>query len=71
MTFGPAAAGVHPPSVGPMRTPVPKCPIRLGEPCSLCEPGASGPEDCALVWLVMTDPELRARLDEMRRAGRR
>ncbi|WP_165763593.1 MULTISPECIES: DUF6767 domain-containing protein [unclassified Nocardioides] len=54
-----------------MRTPVPKCPIRLGEPCSLCEPGASGPEDCALVWLVMTDPELRARLDEMRRAGRR
>ncbi|MCW2773152.1 MAG: hypothetical protein JWN91_1478 [Nocardioides sp.] len=54
-----------------MGSPVPKCPIRLGEPCSLCEPGATGPEDCALVWLVMTDPELRTRLDELRRTGRR
>ena len=53
--------------------PVPQCPIRLGEACSLCEPGVTGPEDCGLVWLVMTDPELRERLAELRRetvAGR-
>ncbi len=47
--------------------PVPKCPIRLGEACSLCEPGVTGPEDCGLVWLVMTDPDLRERLAELRR----
>ena len=53
-----------------MNTPVhpieAKCPIRVGEPCNLCESGASGPEDCGLVWLVMNDPELHARLDELR-----
>ena len=43
------------------------CPIRLGEPCSLCEPGVTGPEDCGLVWLVMNDADLRARLAELRR----
>jgi hypothetical protein len=47
--------------------PVPMCPIRVGEPCSLCEPGVSGPEDCGLVYLVMSDPELRDRLHEFRR----
>jgi hypothetical protein len=47
--------------------PVPQCPIRLGEPCSLCEPGVTGPEDCGLVWLVMTDPDLRERLADLRR----
>jgi len=47
--------------------PVPQCPIRLGEPCSLCEPGVTGPEDCGLVWLVMTDPDLRERLAQLRR----
>lgn len=50
-----------------MGRPVPQCPIRVGEPCSLCEPGVTGPEDCGLVWLVMTDPELRERLAELRR----
>lgn len=47
--------------------PVPQCPIRIGEPCSLCEPGVTGPEDCGLVWLVMTDPDLRERLAQLRR----
>jgi hypothetical protein len=42
------------------------CPIRLGEPCSLCVPGASGPQDCGLVYLVMQDPDLRAELTRMR-----
>jgi hypothetical protein len=46
---------------------VPQCPIRIGEPCSLCEPGVTGPEDCGLVWLVMNDPDLRAELATLRR----
>ncbi|WP_165372472.1 DUF6767 domain-containing protein [Nocardioides iriomotensis] len=47
---------------------VPRCPLRPGEPCTLCEPGATGPEDCAAVYLVMSDPGLRERLGELRRA---
>ncbi|TIC88446.1 hypothetical protein E8D34_05880 [Nocardioides sp. GY 10113] len=50
-----------------MGKPVPQCPIRLGEPCTLCSPGATGPQDCGLVWLVMDDPDLRERLAELRR----
>jgi hypothetical protein len=42
------------------------CQVRLGEPCRLCMPGATGPEDCGLVYLVMTDPDLRAELARMR-----
>lgn len=52
-----------------MSAPVPMCPIRLGEPCTLCEPGVSGPEDCGLVYLVM-NPDLRAELTRLRREGR-
>jgi hypothetical protein len=36
-----------------------KCPIRPGEPCTLCQLDVTGPEDCGLVYLVMHDPELR------------
>jgi len=43
------------------------CPIRLGDACSLCVPGATGQENCALVAEVMRDPELRERLAELRR----
>jgi len=39
------------------RTPQPMCPVRAGDPCSLCVPGATGPQDCPLVLLVMDDPE--------------
>ena len=39
--------------------PQPKCPIRGGEPCSLCFPGADGPQNCGLVYLVQADPEMR------------
>jgi len=46
--------------------PEPKCPIRPGDACSLCLPGASGPQDCGLVYLVMSDPELRERLHDIR-----
>lgn len=50
--------------------PTPKCPIRIGEPCSLCFPGANGPQDCGLVYLVQSDPEMRARLADKRREAR-
>ena len=49
------------------RIPTPQCPIRVGEPCTLCFPGASGPHDCGLVYLVQTDDELREQLAEKRR----
>lgn len=39
-----------------------KCPIRPGEACTLCQPGVTGPQDCGLVYLVMTDPDLREEL---------
>ena len=42
------------------------CPIRPGDACSLCEPGVSGPQDCGLVYLVMSDPALRDELDRLR-----
>ena len=41
-----------------MAAPMPKCPIRPGDPCSLCVPGADGPHNCGLVYLVQDDPEL-------------
>jgi hypothetical protein len=52
------------------RMPSPKCPIRIGEPCSLCFPGASGPRDCGLVYLVQSDPEMRDQLADKRREVR-
>ena len=52
------------------RAPVPMCPIRPGDPCTLCEPGVKGPEDCGLVYLVMNDPCLRAELNRLRRENR-
>ncbi|WP_203822266.1 DUF6767 domain-containing protein [Paractinoplanes ferrugineus] len=36
------------------------CPLRPGDQCRLCQLGATGPRDCPLVYLVMTDDELRA-----------
>jgi len=42
----------------------------VGEACSLCVPGVTGPEDCGLVWLVMEDPDLRERLAELRAEAR-
>jgi hypothetical protein len=48
------------------RAAVPMCPIRPDDACSLCEPGVSGPQDCGLVYLVMTDPALREELRRLR-----
>ena len=47
-----------------------KCPIRIGESCTLCFPGAQGPRDCGLVYLVQSDPEMREQLAERRRDRR-
>lgn len=54
----------------PRRVVEAQCPIRIGEPCSLCVPGATGPQDCGLVYLVMGDEELREALADKRRALR-
>jgi hypothetical protein len=47
-----------------------KCPIRPGDPCTLCFPGADGPQNCGLVWLVMDDEEQRAELHDLTVAQR-
>ncbi|MEV0155217.1 DUF6767 domain-containing protein [Micromonospora sp. NPDC050686] len=46
--------------------PAARCPIRPGQPCTLCQLDVTGPQDCPLVWLVMGDDELR---EGVRRAG--
>jgi hypothetical protein len=49
------------------RYPEAKCPIRPGQPCTLCQVDVTGPQDCGLVYLVMSDPELRDALHRSRR----
>ena len=51
-----------------MAAAIARCPIRPGDACTLCYQGATGPQDCGLVWLVMSDPELRDRLRELKAA---
>lgn len=47
-----------------------KCPLRPGEPCTLCQLDVTGPQDCGLVYLVMHDPELREGLRRSNAAAR-
>lgn len=43
------------------------CPLRPGQPCTLCHPEAKrGPQDCPTVALVMDDPLLRAEAARLR-----
>jgi hypothetical protein len=51
--------------------PQPKCPVRFGEPCTLCVPGVDGPQNCGLVYLVMSDPDLVAKLAARRATAAR
>lgn len=51
------------------RPPTPRCPIRPGEACTLCQIDVTGPQDCGLVYLVMHDPELREGLRVKSRAA--
>ncbi len=47
------------------------CPLRPGQPCTLCHPEAFlGPQDCPTVAIVMDDPELRAEATRLRRLHR-
>jgi hypothetical protein len=46
--------------------PTPKCPLQPGATCTLCKPGVTGPDDCPTVYLVMSDPDLRAELAVLR-----
>jgi hypothetical protein len=41
-----------------------RCPLRPGDPCTLCQLDVSGPQDCPLVYLVMTDDDLRDALHQ-------
>jgi hypothetical protein len=44
------------------------CPLRPGQPCTLCHPDArAGPQDCPTVAMVMDDADLRAELSRRRR----
>jgi len=56
--------------VGNRTRPDALCPIRPGDPCTLCQLDVTGPADCPLVYLVMTDEDLRDALQETRPAGR-
>ena len=47
-----------------------RCPLRPQDKCSLCYPGASGPQDCGLVYLVMDDDESREVYNDYRAAAR-
>ncbi|WCC81234.1 hypothetical protein O6R08_04765 [Cutibacterium equinum] len=53
-----------------MADPVPKCPLRPGDPCSLCQLYVTGPQDCGLVYLVMGDDALRDELVKSRKTAR-
>ncbi len=49
------------------RRPDALCPLRPGQPCTLCHPEAKlGPQDCPTVAIVMDDPELRAEAARLR-----
>ena len=47
-----------------------RCPLRPQDKCSLCFPGADGPQNCGLVYLMMTDEDLREDYAERRQAER-
>ena len=47
-----------------------RCPLRPADKCYLCHPGADGPHNCGLVYLMMNDDELRAVYAEERRRAR-
>lgn len=47
------------------------CPLRPGQPCTLCHPEAFlGPQDCPTVAIVMDDPDLRAEVVRLNRRRR-
>ena len=56
------------PGTHPKRTrPEAKCPLGPEEICNLCQLNVTGPQDCGLVYLVMSDPDQRLEWGERRR----
>lgn len=51
------------------RRPDAKCPLRPGEPCTLCQASVTGPQDCGLVYLIMDDPEAREAFAQSKRVA--
>ncbi|MDO4613696.1 MAG: hypothetical protein Q4B10_06495 [Actinomycetaceae bacterium] len=47
-----------------------ECPLRPGDPCTLCQAFVTGPHDCQTVRLVMEDPDLKRELAKKRREWR-
>jgi len=47
-----------------------QCPLRPGDMCNLCQLDVTGPQDCGLVYLVMSDPDQRVEWGERRHVGR-
>lgn len=47
-----------------------KCPIRPGDVCNLCQLDVTGPQDCPLVYLVRSDPDLQEEWIAQRRRAR-
>ena len=61
-----------PPSAESVRKrPEAKCPLRPGDICNLCQLDVTGPQDCGLVYLVMSDPDQRVEWGERRHSERR
>ena len=55
----------------PARYVAAQCPLRPGQPCTLCHPEAHlGPQDCPTVAIVRDDPELAAEAARLRAAAR-
>ena len=55
------------PAAGVTRRVDAACPLRPGQPCTLCHPEAQlGPQDCPAVAIVMDDPDLRAEVARLR-----
>lgn len=44
-----------------------QCPLRPGDICNLCQLDVTGPHDCGLVYLVMSDEDQRTEWGERRR----
>jgi hypothetical protein len=44
--------------------------LRPGDVCNLCQLDVTGPQDCGLVYLVMSDPDQRQVWGDLRRAAR-
>ena len=58
------------PQTRPRTRPEAQSPLRPADMCNLCQLDVTGPQDCGLVYLVMSDPDLRAEWGERRHVGR-